>query len=108
LPKGIAVVVLVDGGSASASEILAGALQEHGAATLVGEKTFGKGSVQELIPVTPETSLKLTVGKWFTPSGKSISDNGLTPDVVVPFSDADAAAGKDPQMEKAVKLLNGH
>jgi carboxyl-terminal processing protease len=99
-------IVLVDGGSASASEILGGALQEHGIAKLVGEKTFGKGSVQELIPVTDTTSLKVTVARWLTPDGVSISEHGLTPDITVPFTIKDIDAKKDPQMDKAVELLN--
>jgi len=98
-------VILVDGGSASASEILAGALQEYGIATLVGEKTFGKGSVQELINITDDTSLKVTVAKWLTPNGKSISLQGLTPDVVVPYTQKDADAKIDPQLDKAVEIL---
>lgn len=100
------MVILVDGGSASASEILAGALQEYGIAKLVGTKTYGKGSVQELVPVTKDTSLKVTIAKWLTPSGKSISENGLTPDYEVKITDADVATGKDPQMAKAIELLD--
>ncbi len=99
-------IVLVDGGSASASEILAGALKEHGIATLVGEKTFGKGSVQELIKLTEETSLKVTVANWLTPNGVSISLQGLEPDVKVPYSAKDAELKKDPQMNKAVEIIN--
>jgi len=98
-------VVLVDGGSASASEILAGALREHGIATLVGEKTFGKGSVQELIKITDDTSLKVTVANWLTPNGVSISLNGLDPDIEVPLTQKDYDAKKDPQMDKAVEIL---
>lgn len=100
------MVILVDGGSASASEILSGALQEYNIAKLVGTKTYGKGSVQELIPVTKDTSLKVTVAKWLTPSGKSISEDGLTPDYEVKISDKDVAAGRDPQMDKAIELLD--
>jgi carboxyl-terminal processing protease len=77
----IQMVVLVNKGSASASEILAGALSEHGVATLMGSQTFGKGSVQELMKLTSDTSIKITVAKWYTPNGVSISDNGLTPKV---------------------------
>jgi carboxyl-terminal processing protease len=99
------MVVLVDGGSASASEILAGALQEHGIAKLVGTKTYGKGSVQELLKVTDKTSLKVTIAKWLTPNGKSISEGGLTPDYEVKITEADALAKKDVQMEKALELL---
>ncbi len=100
------LVVLVDGGSASASEILAGALKDNGVGTLVGEKTFGKGSVQELVDITPETSLKITVAKWLTPSGISISEHGLDPDVVVPVSKDDVEKKRDSQMEKAIELLS--
>lgn len=100
------MVILVDGGSASASEILAGALSEHGKATLVGAKTFGKGSVQELIPITDDTSIKVTVARWLTPKGRSISHEGITPDYVVPFTAADAKAKRDPQMDKAVQILS--
>ena len=77
------MVILVNGGSASASEILAGALQEHSVATIVGTQTFGKGSVQELVNINSETSLKVTIARWLTPNGLSISENGLTPDIVV-------------------------
>jgi len=105
--KKLPMVILVDGGSASASEILAGALSEHGVATLVGEKTFGKGSVQELIPITPRTSLKLTIARWLTPKGRSISKEGLEPDVKVELTKEDIEAGKDPQMEKAIEILSG-
>lgn len=99
-------VILVDGGSASASEILAGALAEHGEATLVGEKTFGKGSVQELVSITSETSLKVTVARWLTPNGKSISDEGIAPDFVVARTLKDVENEKDPQLEKAIEILN--
>ncbi|NCU28165.1 MAG: S41 family peptidase [Candidatus Moranbacteria bacterium] len=100
------LVVLVDEGSASASEILAGALKSHKIATLVGEKTFGKGSVQELVKLTDDTSLKITVANWLTPDGISISKQGITPDVVVKMTSKDEEAGKDPQMEKAIEILN--
>ena len=101
----LSMVILVDSGSASASEILAGALQEHGKATLVGEKTFGKGSVQELLKVTPETSLKLTIAQWKTPLGNHISKGGLTPDFEIKRTPEDRTAGRDPQLEKAVEIL---
>ena len=99
------MIILIDNGSASASEILAGALQEHGVAKLVGTKSYGKGSVQELIPVTNNTSLKVTIAKWLTPGGKSISLDGLTPDYEVKISEADLKAVKDSQMDKALELL---
>jgi len=99
------MVILVDRGSASASEILAGALKEHGKAILVGEKTFGKGSVQELISITPETSLKVTVARWLTPDGHSLSGDGLEPDFKVLITKEDVLAGKDPQLDKAIEIL---
>ncbi|MBU3925739.1 S41 family peptidase [Patescibacteria group bacterium] len=100
------MVVLVNKGTASASEIMAGALQEHGIAKLVGEKTFGKGSVQELVQITPDTSLKITIAKWLTPNDRSISDEGLAPDFEAKLTEEDFKADKDPQMEKAIQLLN--
>ncbi len=99
-------VILVDVGSASASEILAGALNEHGIATLVGTKTYGKGSVQELTPVTESTSLKVTVARWLTPNGESISKNGLTPDIEVEFDKDLFEAGRDNQLEKAIEMVS--
>lgn len=98
--------ILIDGGSASASEILAGAMQDHGRAKLVGEQSFGKGSVQQVVQVTPDTILKITVAKWLTPNGQSISEKGLTPDYPVELTKADLDAKKDPQLDKAVELLN--
>jgi carboxyl-terminal processing protease len=77
------MVVLVNKGSASASEIVSGALQEYDIATLIGTQTFGKGSVQELVEINPETSLKVTIARWLTPLGRSISDGGLTPDITI-------------------------
>lgn len=102
-PSSLKFVILVDGGSASASEILTGALMEHGVAVVVGTQTYGKGSVQELVQITPDTSFKVTVAKWFTPNGISISEKGLTPNYVVPLSKEE---GVDPQLDKALSLLN--
>lgn len=100
------LVILVDGGSASASEILAGALSEYKVATLVGEKTFGKGSVQELIPITADSSLKVTIARWLTPNGRSISQNGLDPDVTVKLATSTTAySSDDAQFQKALDLL---
>jgi carboxyl-terminal processing protease len=98
-------VILIDGGSASASEIVAGAMQDYKKALLVGEKSFGKGSVQEVVNVTSDTILKITVAKWLTPNGNSISEKGLTPDYEISFTQKDIEAKKDPQLEKAVELL---
>lgn len=96
------IVVLVNNGSASASEILAGALQDHNKAILVGEKTFGKGSVQEVINLPGQTALKVTVAKWYTPLGTSISDTGLTPGYIV---EQDGEKEGDEQQLKALELL---
>ena len=101
------MVILVNEGSASASEILAGALREQSIAKLIGAKTFGKGSVQELVKITPDTSLKLTIARWLTPLGHSISEEGLTPDYEVKISTKDLEAKRDPQMDKAVEILKG-
>ncbi len=98
--------ILIDSGSASASEILAGAMQDYKKAILVGDQSYGKGSVQEVVSVTPDTILKITVAKWLTPNGNSISEKGLTPDYKVPFTKKDIEQKKDPQLDKAVNLLN--
>jgi carboxyl-terminal processing protease len=88
--KGLPVIVLVDAGSASAAEIVAGALQEHHRALVMGERTFGKGSVQTLLPLSQSTALRLTTARYFTPSGKSVQEGGITPDIAVPqLSDPD-------------------
>jgi len=104
-PKEMAV--LIDGGSASASEILAGALQDHHIATLVGETSFGKGSVQELVDLPSGSSLKVTIARWLTPSGVSISHAGLVPDISVKRTIEDRTADRDPQLEAALQVLAG-
>ncbi|MDO8520727.1 MAG: S41 family peptidase [bacterium] len=98
-------VILVDSGSASASEILAGALAQHGVATLVGQKTFGKGSVQELVPISDTASLKLTIARWVTPNGTNLSEGGLSPDVEVGITKEDVESGEDPQLKKAIEVV---
>ena len=98
-------VILIDSGSASASEILAGAMQDYKKALLVGDKSFGKGSVQEVVNVTADTILKITVAKWLTPNGNSISEKGLTPDYEVSFTKKDIENKNDVQLNKAVDLL---
>jgi carboxyl-terminal processing protease len=98
-------VILINGGSASASEILAGAMQDYNKAILVGSQSYGKGSVQEAIKITPDTLLKITVARWLTPKGNSISEKGLTPDYVVEVTKKDITDKKDPQLDKAVEIL---
>lgn len=103
--NGIKTIVLINGGSASASEILAGALQDYKLAELVGEKSFGKGSVQELVNLRGGTAVKVTVAKWITPNGKNLNKEGLHPDMEVKITEDDITKGKDPQMEKALEEL---
>lgn len=103
--KDLKMAILVDGGSASASEIFAGALSEHKIAKLIGLQTFGKGSVQELIPVTDDTYVKVTIAKWLTPNGVSISEKGLTPDIVIKSNKGDQIGKADVQMDRAIKYV---
>ncbi len=104
--KKLSMAVLTDQGSASASEIFAGALQQHGVAKLVGTRTFGKGSVQQLMDLGGGAELKVTIARWLTPNGSSISDNGLQPDIAASSTTkADVAAGKDPIMDAAASWL---
>lgn len=102
---GVPTVVLIDGGSASASEIVAGALHDHGAAKLVGVKSFGKGSVQQIEEIGSGGQLKVTIAKWYTPNGKNISKEGIEPDIKVELSDQDIAASNDTQKTKAFELV---
>lgn len=106
--KTLSMAILVDQGSASASEILAGALQQHGVAKLVGTRTFGKGSVQQLMELGGGAELKITIARWLTPNGSSISDGGLTPDIEATTTVEQIKAGKDPQKDAAVKWLLAH
>ncbi|MBH1956538.1 S41 family peptidase [Candidatus Saccharibacteria bacterium] len=103
--EGMPTVVLVNGGSASASEIVAGALQDHKAATLIGEKTFGKGSVQQLISLPDSAVLKVTVARWYTPNGKNINKEGIQPNEKIEMTRDDVNAGRDPQLEAAQSKL---
>lgn len=105
----IPLVVLVNEGTASASEITAGAIQDRGRGQLVGVVTYGKGSVQNWIPLTTEKGgVRITIARWLTPNGTQISDVGLTPDLIVEMTEEDLLAGKDPQLDAAVQLLQGN
>lgn len=105
LLAGVKTIVLVNGGSASASEIVAGALKDYGAATLVGEKTFGKGSVQKVLELPEGRLLKVTVAKWYTPKDKNINGEGINPDKTVKLTADDSNKGLDPQMAAALGLF---
>lgn len=102
--KDIKTVVLVNGSTASASEIVAGALQDYGKATVVGESTYGKGVVQNLFNLSGGTTLKVTTAEWYTPNDRSISGEGITPDIEVERSFEDINAMRDPQLDKAKEL----
>lgn len=103
--KSLPTVVLINGGSASASEIAAGALSDNKAATLVGEKSFGKGSVQQVENLADGSELKITIARWYTPAGKNIDKQGITPDVSIAISDDNIKAGQDPQKDRATEIL---
>jgi len=110
LPGGLAtdipLVVLVNQGTASNSEVVAGAIQDHGRGVLIGEQTFGKGSVQRVHELSDGSSLHVTMALLFTPNHYPINEEGITPDIVVPFTEEDFLQGKDPQLERAIEYLN--
>jgi carboxyl-terminal processing protease len=100
------IVILLNEGSASASEILAGALRDNRSdVTIVGKQSFGKGSVQELIPTSTLTAAKITVAKWLTPNGEQINKKGIKPNVEVEYTSEDFKNDKDPQLDKAIEIL---
>jgi len=101
------VVVLINKGSASGAEILAGSLRDNRGILLIGERSFGKGSVQELERLREGSSLKITIAKWLTPKGQLITDVGLEPDIKVEMTDQDFEAGRDPQLDKAIEVIKG-
>lgn len=105
IAQDIPMVVLVNGGSASAAEIVAGAMQDAGRATLIGEKTFGKGSVQSPQTLSNGGQLRITIERWYTPNDRAIHGVGITPDYIVSNSPEDVRDGKDPQLEAAIEFL---
>ncbi len=110
LPTGLArdipLVVLVNEGTASASEIVAGAIQDYGRGKLVGVQTYGKGSVQNWIDLADnQGAIRVSIARWLTPLKRQINDLGLTPDYIVKITEDEIKNGKDPQLEKAVELL---
>jgi carboxyl-terminal processing protease len=108
LATDIPMVVLIDAGSASASEIVAGAIQDRGRGKLVGETSFGKGSVQNWVPLQSDGgAVRVTIARWYTPGGRLIDQTGLTPDVEVQRTDDDILNDRDPQLDRAVVLLQG-
>lgn len=104
--KGFKTIVLINEGSASASEIVAGALKDHKLATLIGEKSFGKGTVQSLEPLSDGSVIKLTIAKWLTPNGTEIQKKGIEPDIAVELTKDDFNNDKDPQLDKALAEFN--
>ncbi|MBI4033642.1 hypothetical protein HY379_01450, partial [Candidatus Saccharibacteria bacterium] len=103
--SGLPTIVLIDGGSASAAEIVAGALRDNNLTTLVGAKSFGKGSVQQVVNLPDGSELKVTIARWFTPAGKNIDKQGIEPDVKIEISEADIKADRDPQKDRAYEIL---
>jgi carboxyl-terminal processing protease len=105
IAQDIPLVVLVNGGSASASEIVAGAIQDYGRATLIGETTYGKGSVQSPQSLSNGGQLRITIERWYTPKDRAINGTGVKPDYVVELTPDDQKAGRDPQLDAAVEFL---
>lgn len=103
--RGIKTVVLINGGSASASEITAGALHDNKVATLMGEKSYGKGSVQQIVQLSNDSSIKVTIARWFTPADKNIDKEGIVPDTEVKLTDDDIKNKRDPQLDAALAAV---
>ena len=103
--KNYPLVIITNKGSASASEILAGAIKDNRGITIIGEKSFGKGVVQEVSELPGRASVKITIAKWFTPKGTSINDNGIDPDIIIERTEADIDAKRDPQLDKALEIV---
>jgi carboxyl-terminal processing protease len=102
------MVVLIDGGSASASEIMSGALKDNHRATLIGTKTFGKGLVQKINMLSNESGMNITISKYLTPNGTDINKKGIQPDILVPYTEKDFYKDQDPQLDKAIQFLQSH
>jgi len=100
--RDLPLVVLINGGTASASEIVSGALQDGGRAVLVGQKSYGKGSVQNVVPLSDGSSIHVTVAEWVTPQGRQLAGNGLDPDIAVELTQDDVNNGRDPQLDRAI------
>lgn len=105
LATDIPLVILVDRGSASGSEVLAGALQDAGRAPLVGTRTFGKGTVNQVHEMSDQSALYVSIARWYTPKGRQIEGGGLQPDIEVALTDDDLSQGRDPQLERALDIL---
>lgn len=104
--KMVPMVVLIDGGSAAASEIVAGALQDSGRAKIIGKPSFGKASIQTILPLSKDTALKLTTSRWLTPSGRSVLGTGITPDILLDDDqETPQGASYDNQVKHAVAAL---
>ena len=99
------VIILVDGASASASEIFSGAMKDYHRAKLIGTKTYGKGMVQKIISMPNETGINLTIAKYLTPKGKDINKQGINPDVILPLKREDIIERKDTQLETAKNMM---
>ncbi len=107
LATDIPLVVLINEGTASASEITAGAIQDYGRGTLIGVTSYGKGSVQNWIPLRTEAGgVRITIARWLTPNGNQINEVGLTPDIEVPYTQEDVDADRDPQLDAAIEFFN--
>jgi carboxyl-terminal processing protease len=108
-PGGLAtdlpLAVLVNGNSASASEVVAGALQDYERAPLIGNQTFGKGSINHFRQLSDGSAIYISIGRWYTPNGRQIEGNGLTPDIVVERTEQDIQQGKDPQLDRAIEYI---
>ena len=105
LATDVPLAVLVNGNSASASEVVAGALQDYGRAPLIGNQTFGKGSVNHFRQLSDGSAIYISIGRWYTPNGRQIEGNGLTPDIVVNTTEQDIQQGKDPQLDRAIEYI---